>query len=310
MSEVKWIKITTDMFEDEKIDYIESLPEADAILIIWVRLLTMAGKSNSNGYILLTEKIAYSDDMLAHKFKKPLNTVKLALATFVNLDMIESTENGFVVVNWEKHQNIDGLAKIKEQTRVRVANHRAKIKALSACNVTVTEDVTPNNATELELELDKDKDIKNKDIVEDKHKTKTKTFLSDSNEHRLATFLWEHIKSNNSQAKKPNLDKWAETFDLIIRIDKRPVEDIKKIIIFSQHDEFWNTNVLSPAKVRLHYDQLTLLSKKTKHVAENKSYGNKNQFVENCEARPNAAAQLAGYEKGVFISDYDGEIEV
>ena len=50
MGEVKWIKITTNMFEDEKIDFIESLPESDAILVIWIKLLTLAGKNKTNGY--------------------------------------------------------------------------------------------------------------------------------------------------------------------------------------------------------------------------------------------------------------------
>ncbi|TJX14987.1 hypothetical protein E9840_04595 [Tissierella creatinini] len=53
MAEVKWIKLTTSMFEDEKIDFILSLPEGDSILLIWIRLLTMAGKCNSNGFIFL-----------------------------------------------------------------------------------------------------------------------------------------------------------------------------------------------------------------------------------------------------------------
>lgn len=83
MGDVNWIKITTNMFEDEKIDYIESMPEADTILMIWVRLLTMAGRSNMGGYILLTEEIPYTEEMLAHKFKRQLNTVKFALQTFV-----------------------------------------------------------------------------------------------------------------------------------------------------------------------------------------------------------------------------------
>ena len=118
MSEVKWIKITTNMFEDEKIDFIESLPEADAILVIWVKLLTQAGKCNSNGYIFLTENIPYDENMLAHKFKKPVNTIKLALSTLERLGMIQLDEKGYIsITNWEKHQNIEGLEKIREQTR-------------------------------------------------------------------------------------------------------------------------------------------------------------------------------------------------
>ena len=35
MSGVKWIKICTDIFDDEKIVLIESMPEADGIIVIW-----------------------------------------------------------------------------------------------------------------------------------------------------------------------------------------------------------------------------------------------------------------------------------
>ena len=104
MAEVKWIKITTNMFEDEKIDFIESLPEADSILIIWIKLLTLAGKNNLNGYIFLTQNIPYTSEMLAHKFRRPLNTVKLALETLQRLEMIEFNENTLKISNWEKHQ--------------------------------------------------------------------------------------------------------------------------------------------------------------------------------------------------------------
>ena len=46
MADIKWIKITTDMFDDEKIKVIEAMPDRDAILIIWIKLLTLAGKVN------------------------------------------------------------------------------------------------------------------------------------------------------------------------------------------------------------------------------------------------------------------------
>ena len=159
MAEVKWIKITTNMFEDEKIDFIESLPESDAILVIWIKLLAQAGKNNMNGFIFLTESIPYTEEMLSHKFRRPLNTVKLALGTLKQLEMIEYDDEGFMKIsNWEKHQNIEGLDKIREQTRLRVARHREKQKALEGDkNSNVTE--TLRNGTEEELEEELDIDI-------------------------------------------------------------------------------------------------------------------------------------------------------
>lgn len=130
MSDVKWIKIDVSMFEDEKIDFICSLPEADSIIIIWLRLLTMAGKSNAKGYIMLTENIPYTEEMIANRCKKPILTVKLAIETFKRLGMIESDEKGMFLVNWGKHQNIEDLEKIREQNKLRKQRQRDKEKRL------------------------------------------------------------------------------------------------------------------------------------------------------------------------------------
>jgi len=35
------------LVEDEKMDFIESLPEGDAMVIIWFKLLALAGKCNT-----------------------------------------------------------------------------------------------------------------------------------------------------------------------------------------------------------------------------------------------------------------------
>ncbi|EGW40676.1 phage replisome organizer N-terminal domain-containing protein [Desulfosporosinus sp. OT] len=162
MADVKWIKLSTDMFEDEKIDFITSLPESDAILVIWIRLLALAGKCNAGGYIHLTATIPYTEEMLVHKFRKSPAIIKLALETFKRLGMVDLDEAGIFLPNWDKHQNVEGLEKIKKQTAERVAKHRAK-KKLPDGNALPTQDVTLHvthgNATD--IELDKDLDINN-----------------------------------------------------------------------------------------------------------------------------------------------------
>ena len=159
MAEVKWVKITTNMFSDEKIDFIESLPEADAILVMWIKLLTQAGKTNANGFIFLTEQIPYTEEMLAHKFRRQLSTVKLALETLKRLEMIEYDDDGYLRISkWDKHQNIEGLDKIKKQNRIRQANYREKQKKIDS-NVTVT----LRNETDIDIDIDIDKDIKDKE---------------------------------------------------------------------------------------------------------------------------------------------------
>ena len=129
MAEVKWIKLVTEFFDDEKIKLIEAMPEADMVLVIWIKLLTLAGKKNMNGYIFLTKNIPYTDEMFSTLFNRPLNTVRLALTTFKNFGMIDYEDDNVIkITNWEKHQNIEGLEKIREQGRKRVAKFREKHK--------------------------------------------------------------------------------------------------------------------------------------------------------------------------------------
>ena len=137
MADVKWIKIATGIFDDEKILLIESMPEADAIIVIWFKLLTLAGKQNNDGVFILNDKIPYTDEMLSTIFRRPLQVVRMALNVFEQFGMIEIVNETITIPNWEKHQNMDGLEKIREQNRKRVARYRERQKQLE-CNVTVT----------------------------------------------------------------------------------------------------------------------------------------------------------------------------
>lgn len=151
MSDVKWIKITVSMFDDEKIKIIQAMPESDAILVIWVRLLTLAGKCNAGGYIYFTDSIPYTDEMLATIFNKPVSIIRLAIETFKQFGMVEIDEKGIYLVNWEKHQNIDGLEKIREQSKLSSKRYREKQKLLS--DVTVTS----RDQTDIDIEEDKNR---------------------------------------------------------------------------------------------------------------------------------------------------------
>ena len=165
MSEIKWIKITTDIFDDEKICLIDALPDHDAILVIWFKILALAGKHNRNGLLMMSDKVHYTDEMLATIFRRPLNTVRMALGIFEQFGMVEIIDGVITLPNWEKHQNIDGMEKIKEQTRNRVARHREKQKNLALGNVTCNVTVTQGNALEEERDKNKNRIDKDKNIT-------------------------------------------------------------------------------------------------------------------------------------------------
>lgn len=150
---VKWIKLTTSMFDDEKIKFIDSLPDRDTIFYIWIRLLVLAGKCNAGGYIFLTENIPYTEESLSSVINRPLNTVKLAMSTFLKLGMIDTDSRGIYLLNFNKYQNIEGLERIREQTKKRVAQYRERKKLLEY-DGGVTLPVTLCNGTEKEKEKD------------------------------------------------------------------------------------------------------------------------------------------------------------
>lgn len=162
MAEVKWIKLNTDMFDNAKIKYLRTLPEGDKIVLIWVMLLAKAGKCNSNGFIFLTESIPYTAEMLAAEFDFEITTIQLALGSLSKLGMINLEEHHICITGWEEHQNIEGLDKIREQTRLRMAKYRERKKALPSGYVTSYVTVTQGDETEEERDKDNNKKEKRK----------------------------------------------------------------------------------------------------------------------------------------------------
>ncbi len=133
MAEAQWIKIVTDLFDDDKIILIEAMPDADSLLVIWLKLLCLAGKKNNKG-IFRVGKVPYNDEMFATVFHRPINTIRLALDTFEKFGMIEIINDTVVLPNWEKHQSLDALEKKREYQKNLMRERRAAQKALIETN--------------------------------------------------------------------------------------------------------------------------------------------------------------------------------
>ena len=157
MADVKWIKITTDIFDDEKILLIESLPDSYAIITVWFKLLCLAGKQNNSG-VFMMGRVAYTDKMLATIFRMKESTVTMALQTFEQFGMVEIIDGVITIPNWNKHQSLDAYEKKKERDRLYQAERRAAQRALveksSDSQTTPSSDVVVS-----EEDKDKEEDI-------------------------------------------------------------------------------------------------------------------------------------------------------
>ena len=191
MATVKWIKIVTDIFDDEKMLLIESLPSADSIIVVWFKLLCLAGKNNNSGVFMLNERIAYTDEMLATIFRKDVNTVRFALKTFADFGMIEIIDNVITIPNWGKHQTLDAYEKRKERDRIYQKEKRAKQKLLIKSSDESAEKSSDVVALEEEKEKEEDKNKNNKK----KKKSEFDIFIEEYTENlKLKETIYEFIK--------------------------------------------------------------------------------------------------------------------
>jgi predicted phage replisome organizer len=206
VADVKWIKIVTDIFDDEKILLVESMPSADSIIVIWFKLLCLAGKNNNSGVFTLSDKIPYTDEMLATIFRRDLNTVRLALSTFEKFGMVEIVNNVITIPNWSKHQNLDQLEARKEYMREYMQGYRDKQKQLTDCKV--------NSKTNSKVNVNSLEEDKNKIRIELEEEREEK-----EKKHKYGVFF--HILLKDSELEKLNSEYGElETQEAITYLDE------------------------------------------------------------------------------------------
>lgn len=272
MAEISWIKLKTTMFDDEKIKLIQSMPEADAILVIWIRLLVLAGKTNDEGLIYIQRNMPYTEEMLATLFSKPVNVVRLALMTLQQFNMIDLNEDGLIAIeNWDKHQNIEGMEKVRLKNAERVRKHRERKKQQAledknsgnvTCNVTVTD----CNGTDKDI----DKEI---DIDKDNKEESKKPPCKYSDEHlRLAEKLKNNLINDfPSEMKKVKIEKWADVFRLIEERDQQTIAAIDYVLDWLPTNSFWFGNIRSASKLRTQFEKLKFEIKNEKERGQQRA---------------------------------------
>lgn len=275
-SHFPWFKFYSEFLHDPKIRRLSTRER-----YIWVGLLCLAAESPKRGKLYLTASLPMNLNDITNALclteadctqeekvsngivtNVVLHVTDVALQRFAELEMIKKDEGGKVVfpieiLNWEKRQGTDTPDAVRE----RVAKFREK-KKLKPSNGNVTEVKHESNALDIDKEGDKDKELYNDmSPVGDAPLQKNKFNNEDM---ELARFMVEKIKENNPQFKDPNLEIWASDFNKIVRIDHRTYEQVRWLIVYAEKHEFWSRNILSPNKLRKHFDRLVLEAKSEK----------------------------------------------
>jgi len=230
LADVKWIKLATQIFDNRKIKQIEKMPEGDAIIVVWFKLLCLAGNVNDGGMVYFTSEMPYTEEMLSVEFNRPIQVIRLALTTFERFGMVRLIDNVLYISSWEKYQNIEGLEKIREQNRIRKQNERERKKLIEESHVNGHVTVTQSHAIDIDIDIEEDIEEDKKRIEkEKKHKygAYAHVLLKDSElsslnsqygepeTHEAIKYLDEYIEMKGYKAKSHYLciKKWV--FDAV-----------------------------------------------------------------------------------------------
>ena len=160
---MEWIKISTDLFSDEKIKLLGNDKKGDEMVAIWIRLLLMAGKMENDGVFLLKPGTPYSVAQIATIMGKTTATVKSALNMFESLGMIETVSGCVTIPNWIKYQGTN-----ESREKFREANRERQRRFKENQRRAIGNGVTNAGITGTDKDLDKEREL-------DKEKYKRKT---------------------------------------------------------------------------------------------------------------------------------------
>lgn len=167
MSEMKWIKIVTDIVDDEKMLMIEMLcpngAKRDAVQLMWFNVLTLAGKLNEGGR-LAVNGIPMDTKALGKKFRRTTRTVEFAFDLFMKLGMIRQDEDGaYCVTNWGRYQSDMSDRSEYQQEYYQKNKDKKKTKPSTSSTVENVENSTISTGQNKNKEIEEEINISSSD---------------------------------------------------------------------------------------------------------------------------------------------------
>lgn len=209
-----------------------------AVFGVWA----IAAQSPVRGYLLITEDEPAAERDYATEANVALGVARSTVVKMRSLGMLElDPEMGAEHVHdWHEHQKDPKPSESKQAWRERKRQQRQSRQS----HADVPRDTGAGRHTPLR---------------EEKGTTETSSLLCRGELTELSHRLAACILANDPKASvAPDGKGWLDPLRLLIDRDKRSVEEVQRVIDWSQADDFWRRNVLSPAKLRKQFTQLLL----------------------------------------------------
>ena len=221
---------------------------------IWIDLLCAMHEQDRSGQITgTTEQFARICRCTAVQFVQAADELK----STGTADVTERNGKMTVINRRMKREHQERKLNNERQLRFKQKKRKpekveddGKITPYSSSSVSVSK----NNESSAGAE-----DCRSQGSARTNNDKKSLKFSSESEPYRLSVLLFDLIRERKADFKRPNLQKWAECIERMIRLDKREPAKIEAVLRFCQRHSFWQNNILSTEKLREKFDRLELL---------------------------------------------------
>lgn len=247
-----YLKLKADFFDTDEMIILETMQDgylySNILLKLYLRSLKLDGK------LMFNEFIPYNPQILATITRHNVGVIEKALKVFKDLGLVEILDNGGIYML--QIQNFIGRSSTEAD---RKRKYRSKIEQEKGhLSLECPDKSTPK--IEIEIEIEKEIKIKKEIKKDSSFKKEAKTFNENDKEYKLANYLSKQIaeRLDRPLQEEKTLQKWSIEFERMVRLDKIDIDDVKDVLVYSQHNQFWQSNILSANKFRKQY--LTLLA--------------------------------------------------
>jgi hypothetical protein len=241
--------------------------------------------NRENPFVQLNKKALWDQDLpleavglWARCLSKPddweFNTTHLARTCGVNIETLKKYINILIKNNYalrfQKRQNAGGRQlfegyvyvffefKLTDQEKADYIEEFKKCFPQSAFSTTEasTSETYPPTNTEEETKEREESNISLVEAVSEKFKREPSAPSADASE--LTDFFLSKIREKKKDLLLKNKSKWIKDFDLMTRVDKRSVDEIKRIISWLVHESNQLSYCMSPDKLRRRFDEFSV----------------------------------------------------
>jgi predicted phage replisome organizer len=251
--ELKWIKMDTGLFGNNRaIRQIEGMADGDSLLVIWFKLMLLAGRTGEGGRIELIPNTPTTPRMLAIELARPLSLVRRALSVFSSLGMLDAKE--MRVLGFAASQGGKSTDAREERTTFQTEN-APKSPDVPACETVPCAEKTPLAPTEKGGSASQTEPTATPAAPAREPKTREEHLLSlYEEEQKKRTFLGGTLGGGVLLLSPAQLD------DLVERLSLEELERYAGVIVSCEKSGKRFTK-------RTHYDAILEMAEKDRHIA-------------------------------------------